>query len=277
MEGVLSHSHPGDVAKSITRPDDNGMPAVNINKIIRLIVEVADGDKTAEAAAKELARPYEAFAQIYAKNKAKELVAAGVGAAGIDALADSSFAEKLVKTSEKVGQLVKAYMDGQLTEEQFISLIGGAGIKDVNMQVLSALGIHEKLGVDNAAEIMKLAPAVVAVTASLAAYKELRKAMDDLADAREKRAQIEAACEESISTIRLYRAEMERIVSEYLTVRLETFEAGFEAMDQAILDGDIDGYIRGNTEIQSILGHEVQFTNQDEFDALMDSDMAFKL
>ena len=43
------------------------------------------------------------------------------------------------------------------------------------------------------------------------------------------------------------------------------------------MDGDIDGYIKGNTEIQSILGYDVQFTSQDEFDALMDSDDAFKL
>lgn len=124
---------------------------------------------------------------------------------------------------------------------------------------------------------MKLAPAVVAFTASIAAYKELRKAMDDLAVAKERRMQIEAACQESISMIRYYRAEMERIVSSYLTERLETFESGFEAMDRAMLDGDVDGYIKGNTEIQSILGYDVQFSSQDEFDALMDSDDAFKL
>ena len=176
-----------------------------------------------------------------------------------------------------MARLVKAYMHKDLTEEQLISLIGGAGIKDLNMQVLSALGVQEKLGVDNAEEIMKLAPAVVAFTASMAVYKELRKALEDMEAAKERRVLIEASCQESISMIRQYRAEMERIVSNYLTTRLETFESGFEQMDKAMLEGDIDGYIKGNTEIQAILGHDVQFSSQDEFDALMDSDDAFTL
>ena len=254
-----------------------GMPAIDVNIIIRLIAEVTGGEKTPEAAAKEFARPYQAFAEVFARDKANELLAAGIGAVGIESLANRSFSEQLIKSAEKVAVYVREYMNGEITEDQFISRIGGSGIKDINMQILSALGIHEKMGVENAAEITKLAPAVLAFTASMAAYKELRKAMDDLAVAKERRLQIEVACQESISMIRQYRAEMERIVSNYLAERLDTFESGFEAMDRAIVDGDIDGYIKGNTEIQSILGYDVQFTSQDEFDALMDSDDAFKL
>ena len=82
---------------------------------------------------------------------------------------------------------------------------------------------------------------------------------------------------ESVAMIRQYREEMERMVSMYLTEHLETFESGFAAMDQAIMDGDVDGYIKGNAEIQKILGYDTQFTNQQEFDDLMDSDIAFKL
>ncbi len=253
------------------------MPTVDVNKIIRLIVDVANGEKTPEAAATEFAKPYRAFAEVFARDKAKELLVAGVSAAGMESLANDAFSEKIIKSSEKAAILVRSYMNGEISENQFISRIGDSGIKEVSMQIFSELGIHEKLGVDSAAEIMKLAPAVVAFTASMAAYKELRKAMDDLALAKERRLQIEAACQESISMIRFYRAEMERIVSNYLTVRLETFESGFEAMDRAMVEGDIDGYIKGNTEIQSILGYDVQFTNQDEFDALMDSEDSFKL
>ena len=48
-------------------------------------------------------------------------------------------------------------------------------------------------------------------------------------------------------------------------------------MNQAIMDGDVDVYIKGNAEIQRILWFDTQFTNQQEFDDLMDSDIAFKL
>ena len=46
-------------------------------------------------------------------------------------------------------------------------------------------------------------------------------------------------------------------------------------MNQAIISNDPDGYISGNVQIQQILGAEIQFTNQDEFDSLMDSDEDF--
>ena len=57
----------------------------------------------------------------------------------------------------------------------------------------------------------------------------------------------------------------------------QTFNAGIAAMDRAILDGDAQGFIRGNVTIQEILNYHVQFRNQNEFDALMDGDAAFVL
>ena len=142
---------------------------------------------------------------------------------------------------------------------------------------MAALKINEKLGVNSVEEIFKLSYPVMAYTASMAAYKELRKAQEEYAQAQDRRLQIEKVCAESVAMIRQYREEMERVVSKYLTEHLETFASGFAAMDQAIMDGDVDGYIKGNVEIQKILGYDTQFTNQQEFDDLMDSDIAFKL
>ena len=105
----------------------------------------------------------------------------------------------------------------------------------------------------------------------------IREAQEDLEVAKAHRAEIEAACSESIALIRQYRQEMETVVNKYLSDRIMTFESGFKAMDKAILENDTDGYIRGNVEFQKILGYDVQFTNQEEFDDLMDSDIAFKL
>ena len=168
-------------------------------------------------------------------------------------------------------------MNHKITEEELVKRIGGSGIQDVTRQILDALGIQGKLGVENPGELLKLAPTVVAYTATMAAFKELKKAQADLSVAQEERKKIEAACQESIQMIRQYRQEMDNIVSRDLTVRLETFENGFRTMDQAILDSDADGYIRGSVEIQKILGYDTQFTNQQEFDELMISDEAFKL
>ena len=70
---------------------------------------------------------------------------------------------------------------------------------------------------------------------------------------------------------------MEKKVSEYLNLHLDVITDGFAAMDKAIMENDADGYIAGNVEIQKMLGYKVQFTNQQEFDALMDSDEDFML
>ena len=56
-----------------------------------------------------------------------------------------------------------------------------------------------------------------------------------------------------------------------------TFEYGFAMMDEALINNDANKYIKGNVEIQKILNYDVQFTNQDEFDDLMESEFDFKL
>ena len=48
-------------------------------------------------------------------------------------------------------------------------------------------------------------------------------------------------------------------------------------MNAGLQSGDSNLVIKGNVMIQRMLGREVQFTNQDEFDALMDSSDSFIL
>ena len=66
--------------------------------------------------------------------------------------------------------------------------------------------------------------------------------------------------------IRQYRNEMEEKVSCYLSEHSRAFESCFRTIDDAILQNDVDGFIRGNHEIQRILGKEPRFKSFDEFD-----------
>lgn len=275
LNGVSSH--PLSSAQCPAEAGEMEMPPVDIIKTIQLIVDVANKKKEPTAAAKEFFDPYVPFAKVFIRDKAKKLIEERMSSLELNELFDHDFSEKIVSIAEKTRHSVRAYMKQEITREKLITDIGDSEIRDVTLQILSALGIHERLDAENMEELLKLAPATIAFTASMAAYQELKKALDDLAVAREQRIQIEKACQESVSMIRQYREEMNRIVSDYLTVRLETFTSGFDAMDQALIDGDVDGYIKGNVEIQEILGYKVQFASQDEFDALMDSDDAFKL
>ena len=80
-----------------------------------------------------------------------------------------------------------------------------------------------------------------------------------------------------LHTLDKYQKELEERVSTYLAEDIETFLMGIEMMDQGLYNQDSDLVIRGNVMIQRVLGREPQFTNQQEFDDLMDSDIPLTL
>lgn len=257
-------------------------PELDINKLINIAFDLCcrrndlsedDWKEAKEKVMKEVVP----FAEYHLKQHAMTAVSTGISAVGIKELASQKFSSGLVDSAQQIGIWVVQYMRKEISEEAFISNMTGPGNQKLVKDLLAALKIDEKLGVSSVEEIFKLSYPVMAYTASMAAYKELRKVQEEYEEAHEKRILIEKACVESVAMIRQYREEMDRVVSKYLTEHLETFESGFAAMDQAIIEGDVDGYIKGNVEIQKILGYDTQFTNQQEFDDLMDSDIAFKL
>ena len=118
---------------------------------------------------------------------------------------------------------------------------------------------------------------MVGYAAATAVYKELSTSLKEYELAVEERKRIEAECQESIKLICQYREEMNLAVNTYMKEHLDIISSGFDAMDKAIMENDVDGFISGNAIIQDKLGHCVQFSNQDEFDVLMLSDEDFKL
>jgi|GEM_PF-3379227 len=122
-----------------------------------------------------------------------------------------------------------------------------------------------------------LAGSMTAYSAFTEVYRLLQEALDQASLAYDQRILAEKISRQNIERIRTCREEMDRIVSQYLGQHISAFQSGFRKMDQAILDRDSNGYLRGNTDIQEALGYDVQFHDQNEFDALMDSDDAFHL
>ena len=74
-----------------------------------------------------------------------------------------------------------------------------------------------------------------------------------------------------------YKAKLREQVATYLAEDIESFINGFDYMVDGLAAGDSNLVIKGNVIIQRVLGREPQFTNQSEFDALMDSDVALIL
>jgi hypothetical protein len=92
----------------------------------------------------------------------------------------------------------------------------------------------------------------------------------------ERRLLVEAKTEIILPQIETYMSGLEDRLNEYLVADLGAFFQGFSLIDQGLQQGDSNLVIAGNVVIQETLGEIPQFTNQDEFDAFMESDEDFE-
>lgn len=69
-----------------------------------------------------------------------------------------------------------------------------------------------------------------------------------------------------------FKQQLDVRLGNYLAEDIEGFMAGLEDMQRGLATGDSDLVIKGNVTVQRVLGREPQFENQQEFDALMESD-----
>ena len=189
-------------------------------------------------------------------------------------LSENDLGQEFVVITEQVAALVGSYMFHKISPQELREGLGSIQYDEAVAKIVEAMGLEDKVIDQNGA--IQIANPLIAVAAFQEAYKIYCKALDNLELAREERARIEAECNESVRMMLDYREELNGRVSDYLTENIETFQEGFALMDQAILLNDSEGYIAGNVEIQKMLGYDIQFTNQEEFDDLMMSDDAFK-
>ncbi|MSS20529.1 hypothetical protein [Pseudoramibacter porci] len=220
---------------------------------------------------------------------------------------DESFKPELAACAKNIGTVVKKYYHQEIdSDELIIGLIQDSGmipivkcfidaaaqgddnlasalqqISAVKFQAAQALDFLNQHGVQDVVQLggvsLELAGVMISFYAALAAYKEIEKSAAAYAAAQDERIALERENRAFIQMLDTYRAEMNDWIDRYLSERISVFRDGFAMMDQAVLEGDADQFIQGNTEIQRILNYEVQFTNQQEFDELMDADEPFKL
>lgn len=114
--------------------------------------------------------------------------------------------------------------------------------------------------------IVGVGRAIVAVT------KDVSMEWEEADLIRERRVLTEIISAEQVERILSYRKQMETAVEEYLAEDLQAFLTGVDEIEDGLSANDSDMVIHGNVTIQKVLGRKPQFTNQDEFDSLMDSE-----
>ncbi len=113
--------------------------------------------------------------------------------------------------------------------------------------------------------------------AAMAIVKEVSNEKKEVQLIHEKMLLSEAKASLFLTQLQDFKARLEEKVSNYLAEDISEFMAGFDYMQQGLDTGDSNLVIRGNVIIQKVLGREPQFTNQEEFDALMESDVPLTL
>lgn len=174
----------------------------------------------------------------------------------------------VVTTTLEVGKTFKKYLSGEIDGLQCFEELGEKGVGMLSSGMFAA-----------AFQIAIPIPVVGALIGSMfgyafssAYYKEILNVFKEAKLAHERRLRIEAECEEAIKMIKEYRAELERLVSEYLIDHMTTFNMAFEQMESALEIGDINLFIEGNNIIINKLGKESQFNSFNEIDEFMNSD-----
>ncbi len=255
------------------------LPKLDLLVVIRYVARVLKGESV-KAIASDFEQEYgpgiKSDMRSYAELKIDEWLN-GSDHEVLKNLGENGFASVLVESSQKVFNLIRGVFRHEIKEEELAELLSQTGIKDIGIRILEACGIDPNEVSSNPQILLELSSPTTAYQAAMAAYEEYRKALEERKLAREERLRVEAICNESIACIKRYRRQMEECVSKYLNLRFDIITSSFAAMDKAIMKNDSDGYIAGNVEIQKMLGYDIQFTNQQEFDDLMDSDVDLKL
>ena len=188
-------------------------------------------------------------------------------------IAKTNLPAQIVTAVFETGKTLLRFASGEIDGVECLEDLGVKGTGMLSAAMFAGYG-----------QLMIPIPVVGAAVGSMigyalsgALYGKLKESLTSAKLAHEERLRVERECEEAVKEIRKFRAEMEALISEYLTSHITAFHSAFGIMNEALAVGDADGFISGANMITQKLGGNVQFRNMREFDSLMDSDEAFAL
>lgn len=191
----------------------------------------------------------------------------------VQSVMKSNLPGQIITVVATFGKTVSRYASGELSTEDFIIELGdnGAGLASGGYGFLAGQALIPIPIVGGVVGSM------VGYMLSGALYGNLKETLSGAKLAHEERLRVERECEEAVKALRNFRAEMESLISKYLTSHIKAFHSAFGVMNEALIIGDADGFISGANMITRKMGGRVQFEDMREFDALMMSDEAFVL
>ena len=74
-----------------------------------------------------------------------------------------------------------------------------------------------------------------------------------------------------------YRIHMQQTIEQYFESHIKVLNEALSGIDEAMLTGDIDLFLKSSASIQTKLGYTPEFSNMSEFQSMMESDKPFNL
>lgn len=290
-EAMFARLHPKlstaqDIAKLSHRAGVQGASIgagiSGLSSMIQNLVAYAKGEKTAEEAAKSVALAT-------GKGAAMGYVSAFAGAAIKGAMQNSkqeitraisktSFPAQIVSITIEVSKTMRLYLQGEIDGVECLSMLGEQGCGMLSSSLFATIGgaagtVAGPAGI----AVGGMIGGMVGYVFNSAFYGLLKDSLTEAKFAHEQRLQIEAECEKAIELATKYQAEIKATLEKYLSKYINVFNSSFDLMDQAINSNDIDLFIKGNKDIQTLLNYNNQFSNFNEFDELMNTSDSLKL
>ena len=245
--------------------------------LIKNVVAVTKGEKSAKDAAIDVAGDTGKGAiTAYATAFAGSAIKAGMQnskSSFMRTLSKSNTPAMIVTSTIDVGKSMTRYFKGEISGTDCLLEIGEKGTSNLGAAMFTVVG---QMAIP-VPIVGALVGSMVGYALTSAFYDNLTTALKEAKIARENRIRIEKECEEAISMIQQYRAEMKAYVQRYLSHYNNIFNDAFMQMDDAFLSNDIDKFIGGANKITIALGGTEQFTNMNEFNTFMNSSESFNL
>lgn len=253
---------------------------VNLNETISFVVNgIKEGKGLDELAQVYLAQGKDKVIN-YAIGKTTRAINdtfAEANALGIQELAGTDFANRLIETSLDIANSVRQLAMNEINPDEFKDRLMKVNALNLGVEFVNAAGLDVE-GIKNEFKgLCELSAEAVAYAAYCEVYDEMAEALDAAEMSYQRRIEIEKECARSVSLIKEYRMSIQKLISDFFEEHYEVINDSFAKMDEAILNNDSNRYLKANADLQNLLGREAQFTNQNEFDELMDSDLDFKL
>ena len=162
-------------------------------------------------------------------------------------------------------RILSNYFNGKIDGVECLEMLGQEGVGMIASAMFATIGqIAIPIPV-----VGGLIGGMIGYALSSASYGLLLGALKEKELAHKERMYIESVCNEHMRMIREYRLEIEKIINQYLSNKLEVFNESFKGIKNALEIGDVDLFIESTNKITENFGGKPAFSNMDEFNKIM--------